>query len=81
MVTDHHNRACDHRKASLIGHCDCQYLDVTSTLTNLNYNLNFLKQSLQYFEITNQIYDKNIAQLIRNMEMNSNNLTSKKSVM
>ena len=36
----------------------------------------FLKQYLLYFEIANQIYDKNIAQVIRNMDMNSNNLTS-----
>ena len=36
----------------------------------------FLKQSLLYFKIVNQIYDKNIVQVTRNMEMNSNNLTS-----
>ena len=36
----------------------------------------FLKQYLLYFEIPNQIYDKNIAQAIRNMDMNSNNLMS-----
>ena len=36
----------------------------------------FRKQYLFYFEIANQIYDKNIAQAIRNMDMNSNNLMS-----
>ena len=36
----------------------------------------FLKQSLLYFKIANQIYDGNIAQVIRNMEMVSNNLIS-----
>ena len=36
----------------------------------------FLKQYLSYFELANQIYDKNIAQAIRNMEINSNNQTS-----
>ena len=35
-----------------------------------------LKQSLPNFEIANQIYDENIAQVIRNMEMVSNNLKS-----
>ena len=35
-----------------------------------------LKQSLSYFQITNQIYDKSIEQTIRNMEMVSNNLKS-----
>ena len=35
-----------------------------------------LEQPLPYFEIANQIYDTNIAQEIRNKEMNSNNLTS-----
>ena len=39
----------------------------------------FLKQYLFYFGIANQIYDKNIAQAIRNMDMNSNNLMSSKS--
>ena len=32
----------------------------------------FLKQSLPYIDIANQIYNKNIAQAIRDMEMNRN---------
>ena len=34
----------------------------------------FVKQSLSYFEIANQIYDEIVAQVIRNMEMVGNNL-------
>ena len=36
----------------------------------------FLKQSLSYFKTANQIYDENVAQAIRNMEIVSNNLKS-----
>ena len=68
------NKACDCRKASLNGHHDHQYLDVTTSFTIILLQL-FLKQSLPDIEIANQIYN-NIAQAIRNMEMNSNNLTS-----
>ena len=49
-------------------HCDCQ-----------NASLNGhhdLKQLLPYFKIADQIYDRNIAQAIKNMEMVGNNLTS-----
>ena len=74
MVIDHHSRAWDHQKASLNGHHDCQYLDITRTFTN--FNQLFLKQSLSYFERANQIYNKSIVQAIRTNEMNSNNLMS-----
>ena len=33
---------------------------------------------MSYFETANQIYDKNIAQAIRNREMNSNTLEIRK---
>ena len=58
------------------GHYDRQYLDVTTTFNNFNSFATFSKIIFAIFEITNQIYDKNIAQAIRNVEMNSNNLTS-----
>ena len=67
--------AYDCQKASLNGCHDRQYLDVTS-FTNYDFFYVFLKQYLSYFELANQIYDKNIAQVIRNMEINSNNQTS-----
>ena len=50
--------------------------DVTTTFTNLILLQLFLKQYLLYFERAGQIYDRNIAQAIRNMEMLSNKLTS-----
>ena len=49
------------------GHHDDQYLDVTTTFTNFCFSQVFLKQYLPYFELTNQIYDKDIAQVIGNM--------------
>ena len=74
MVTDHCNRVCDCQKASLNGHHDCQYLDGTTTFTNFNSFTTFSKQALPYFKIENQIYDRNIVQVIRNMVMVSDNL-------
>ena len=74
MIVDHRNRDCDCRKASLNGHHDCQYLDVATTFTS--FIQLFLKQPLLYIETANQIYDKNISKAIRNMDMDSNNLTS-----
>ena len=61
MVIDRRNRVCDHRKASLNGHDDRQYLDVTTTVTNFHSFATFLKQSLSYFKKANQIYDENVA--------------------
>ena len=57
-------------KASLNGHHDRQYLDVTITFTNFNYFTTSSKAIL-----ANQIYDGNISLAIRNMQMVSNNLT------
>ena len=74
MVIDCCNRVCNCQKASLNGHHDRQYLDVTTTFTNFNFLQLFLKQSLSYFETVNHMYDENVAQTIRNMEMFSNNL-------
>ena len=64
-VIGRRNSACNCRKASLNGHHDHQYLDVTTTFTNFNSFITFSKQSLSYFEMANQIYDKNIAQEFR----------------
>ena len=72
MVIDRCNRACDHQKALSNGHHDCQYLHITTTLLILILLQLFLKQSLPYIEIANQIYNKNIVQAIRDMEMKSN---------
>ena len=69
-MIDHRNKVCDYRKALLKGHHECQYLDVPITFTNFKSFPSFLKQSLSYFEI----YNENIAQVIRNMGMVSNNL-------
>ena len=63
MVIYHRNRAFDRWKASLNGHHDWLPIPI-------------IKQYLPHFEIANQVYDKNIAQVIRYMEMNSNNLAS-----
>ena len=48
----------------------------TTDIDNPQEHVTNIKQSLPYFDVANQIYDKNIAQVIRNMEMNSSNLTS-----
>ena len=37
MVIDRRSRACDRQKASLNGHHDRQYLDVTTSFTNFNF--------------------------------------------
>ena len=50
-----------------------QYLNVTTTFANFNYFATFSKAILTIFKIANQIYDRNIAQAIGNMEMVSNN--------
>ena len=71
-----HNRVCDCQKVSLNSHHEDQYLDVTTTFTNFNSFTTFLTLCLSYFEIANQIYDENVAQAIRNMEMISNSLKS-----
>ena len=55
MVIDRHNRACDRRLASLDGHHDCQYIDVTTVFTNLFLLQLFLKQYLPNFQTANQI--------------------------
>ena len=55
MVTDRHNRACDRQLASLDGHHDYQYIDVTTNFTNLFLLQLFLKQYLPYFQTANQI--------------------------
>ena len=65
MVIDRCNRVCDCWKASLNDHHDCQYLHVTTTFTNLILLQLFLKQSLPYFKIGDQIYNRNIAQAIQ----------------
>ena len=75
MVIDRRNKTCDCQKVLLNGHHDCQYLDVT-TFTNFLFYTFFLKQYFPYFEIAKQIYNKNIAYVIRNMEINSNTMTS-----
>ena len=64
-VIDHCNRVCDCWKASLNDHHDCQYLHVRTTFTNLILLQLFLKQSLPYCKIGDQIYNGNIAQAIQ----------------
>ena len=52
------------------------YIDSIKEVNDEDLLQLFLKQSLSFFQITNQICDKNIAQAIRNMVMVSNNLKS-----
>ena len=75
MVSDCHNRVYDCQKAFLNHHHDCQYLDdVTTTFANFN---SFISSSERIFAIlwNKQIYNKNITQATKNMELNGNNLT------
>ena len=73
-VIDHPNMVCDCCKALLNSHLDHQYVDVITTTKFLILLQLLLKQSLPYFKIANQIYEGSIAQVIRNMNMISNNL-------
>ena len=75
MVIDRCSKVCDRRKASLNGHHDCRYLDVTTTFTNFNSLTIFSKTILPCFKKTNQIYDEGIAQTATHMEIVSKNLT------
>ena len=45
-VIDHYKSLCDHRKALLIGHHDCHYLDIATTFINLIPLQNLLTQPL-----------------------------------
>ena len=49
MVIDRRSRACDRQKASLNGHDDRQYLDVTTTFTNFNFFTTFYKTIFTIF--------------------------------
>ena len=67
MVTDYRNRICDCRKASFKGHQDWKNLDVTTTFSDFNSLTTSSKTIFAIFWNSNQIYDKNMTQVIGNV--------------